>query len=67
MLKSTVMMSQEKLSDHHSLPSNSDGNTVAYMLVWLLCIAFLRDTDHGSEVTTALNIIGVIYSYSLYV
>ena len=50
MLKSTVMMSQKKLSDDRSVSSGSDGITVAYMLVWLLCIAFLRDTDHGSEV-----------------
>ena len=50
MLKSTVMISQKKLSDDHSVSSDSDGFTVAYMLVWLLCIAFLRDTNHGSEV-----------------
>lgn len=52
-LKSTVMMCQKKLTDDHSL-SVSGGNTVAYMLIWLLCIAFLRDTDHTSEVRTTL-------------
>jgi len=57
MLKSTVTMSQQKLSDDRSVTDhsdNSDGNTAAYMLAWLLCIAFLRDTDHGSEVGIVL-------------
>ena len=54
MLKSTVMMSQKKLSDDHSVTSGGDGITVAYMLVWLLCIVFLRDTDHGSEVRSVI-------------
>ena len=59
MLKSTVMMSQKKLSDDHLVSSGSDGVTVAYMLVWLLCIAFLRDTDHGSEV--CIYIVALLY------
>ena len=54
MVKSTVMMSQQKLSDDRSVSISSDGSTVAYMLAWLLCIAFLRDTDHGSEVRIVL-------------
>ena len=54
MLKSTVTMSQQKLSDDRSVTDNSDGNTAAYMLAWLLCVAFLRDTDHGSEVGIVL-------------
>ena len=50
-LKSTVTMCQKKLSDDdNSLPSDISNNTVSYMLAWLLCIAFLRDTDHSSEV-----------------
>ena len=54
MLQSTVMMCQKKLSNDDSPSSSSDGDTVAYMLVWLLCIAFLRDTDHTSEVRRSL-------------
>ena len=53
MLQSTVMTCQRKLSNDDSL-SSSDGDTVAYMLVWLLCIVFLRDTDHTSEVRRSL-------------
>lgn len=65
MLKSIVMVCQKKLSDDHTPSISNTNNTVAYMLVWLLCIAFLRDTDHGSEVSAIILCLLYIVNYAL--
>lgn len=65
MLKSIVMVCQKKLSDDHTPSISNTDNTVAYMLVWLLCIAFLRDTDHGSEVSAIILCLLYIVNYAL--